>query len=89
MMSIYIVYIHVKRKYITYPPPPTHTAVVADGVHQTLTHGSANRVIRCLYLCAQGLLAGFACLSIYSLSSFDNDEDFLLNYQNSANEIRR
>ena len=58
-------------------------------MEQALTHGSATLVIRCLYLLAQGILAGFSFVTVYSLTSFDNDEDFLLNYQSTANEARR
>lgn len=42
-----------------------------------------------MYLCAQGILAGFSFVTVYSLTSFDNDEDFLVNYQSTANEARR
>lgn len=39
------------------------------GIEQTLTQGSVALLLRCAYLCAQGVLAGFAFVSVYSLAT--------------------
>lgn len=65
------------------------SASVTENVQLALSHGSVTMMIRCIYVCAQGILAGFSFLTVYNLTSFDKDEDFIMNYQPSANEVRR
>lgn len=60
-----------------------------ETTQQALSHGSVSLMIRCLYLCGQGILAGFSFVTVYNMTSFSSDEEFLLNYQNTANEVRR